>query len=100
MRMLESEGFSFEGYVDIFDGGPTMTARTDQVASIANSKPASLAATECDAGEQALIATGHLSSFRCCYGARAVLENGIAIDSRAADILDARRGDTVWSVAR
>jgi len=100
MRMLESEGFSFEGYVDIFDGGPTMTARTDQVASIANSKPASLAATECDAGEQTLIATGHLSSFRCCYGARAVLENGIAIDSRAADILDARRGDTVWSVAR
>ena len=30
MRMLESEGFAFENYIDIFDGGPTMTARTDQ----------------------------------------------------------------------
>ncbi|NWN23137.1 arginine N-succinyltransferase, partial [Escherichia coli] len=28
MRMLESEGFAWERYVDIFDGGPTMTART------------------------------------------------------------------------
>src|SRR3546814_15285792 len=34
MRMLENEGFAFENYVDIFDGGPTMTARTDQAASI------------------------------------------------------------------
>ena len=34
MRMLENENFAFENYVDIFDGGPTMTARTDQVASV------------------------------------------------------------------
>ena len=34
MRMLEEEGFAYEGYVDIFDGGPTMTARTDRVRSI------------------------------------------------------------------
>ncbi len=31
MRMLEKEGFAYEGYVDIFDGGPTMIARTDDV---------------------------------------------------------------------
>ena len=34
MRMLENEGFAAEGYVDIFDGGPTMTARTSQVRSV------------------------------------------------------------------
>ncbi len=27
MRMLEAEGFRVEGYVDIFDGGPTMTGQ-------------------------------------------------------------------------
>jgi arginine N-succinyltransferase len=100
MRMLENEGFSFEGYVDIFDGGPTMTARTDKVASIANSKPATLAATDCEKGERALIATGYLSSFGCCYGARAEMDGGLAIDSRAADLLDVTPGDEVWSVAR
>src|SRR3546814_1123507 len=38
MRMLENEGFAFENYVDIFDGGQTMIARTDQVASIRDAK--------------------------------------------------------------
>ncbi|MGC8064296.1 arginine N-succinyltransferase, partial [Salmonella enterica] len=34
MRMLENEGFAYENYVDIFDGGPTMLAKTDQVRTI------------------------------------------------------------------
>ena len=37
MRMLENEGFAFQNYVDIFDGGPTMIARTDQIRTIAPS---------------------------------------------------------------
>jgi arginine N-succinyltransferase len=100
MRMLENEGFSYEGYVDIFDGGPTMTARTDKVASISNARESIVIATECEKGERALIATGRLTSFRCCYGARADIDGGLAIDSRAADTLDLQPGDTVWSVAR
>ena len=100
MRMLENEGFHYEGYVDIFDGGPTMTARTDRVESIRKSRQAELVSTDCDKGEQALIATGRLATFRCCYGARAEAEGGIAIDSRAADILDVKPGDSVWSVPR
>jgi len=100
MRMLENEGFSFEGYVDIFDGGPTMTARTDKVASISNSRESTLIATECEKGERVLIATGQLDNFRCCFGARAEVDGGLAIDSRAADVLDVKPGDVVWSVAR
>ncbi|MCB5424985.1 arginine N-succinyltransferase [Altererythrobacter sp. CC-YST694] len=101
MRMLEAEGFNFEGYVDIFDGGPTMTARTDKVESVRNSRCCKVVATEVDKGEQALIATGRLSDFRCCYGARSVDEDGnVSIDSCAADILDVKPGDEVWSVAR
>ena len=100
MRMLENEGFSYEGYIDIFDGGPTMTARTDKVTSIENSRESTLVETECEKGERALIATGSFDTFRCCYGARADIKGGLAIDSRAADMLDVKPGDTVWSVAR
>ena len=101
MRMLEAEGFAFEGYVDIFDGGPTMTARTDKVESVVKAKMATLTQSEVDKGERALIATGHLASFRCCFGARSFDEDGgIAIDSRAADLLDVKPGDAIWSVAR
>jgi arginine N-succinyltransferase len=101
MRMLEHEGFSYEGYVDIFDGGPTMTARTDTVRSVQEAKPAELTGTSLDKGEKAILAAGRLSDFRACYGARDLRADGtIAIDSAAADALDVKPGDEVWSVAR
>ena len=100
MRMLENEGFSYEGYVDIFEGGPTMIARTYSVKSVAEASELTISDTELESGERALIATGHLSEFRCCYGAREVREDGtIAIDSQAADLLAVGKGDKVWSVA-
>ena len=100
MRMLEEEGFAHEGYVDIFDGGPTMTARTDQVRSIAEARAAPLVNEGLIKGEKALIATGRLATFRCCYGQRAWREGGVALDPATAELLEVREGDTVWSVAR
>jgi arginine N-succinyltransferase len=101
MRMLEDEGFRFEGYVDIFDGGPTMVARTDNVTSVRNSTPARVTALDASEGEKAILATGRLGSFRACFGARVLDgEGGIAIDAASADLLDLRQGDRVWSVAR
>jgi len=34
LRLLEVEGFTHEGYCDIFDGGPTVQARTDRIATV------------------------------------------------------------------
>ena len=101
MRMLENEGFHYDGYVDIFDGGPTMIARTDEVTSVKNSVAATLTGHDLKEGERAILATGRLETFRACYGARKLDgEGGIAIDAAAADALDVSEGDTVWSVAR
>lgn len=101
MRMLENEGFRYEGYVDIFDGGPTMTARTDEVKSVREAKARRIAAIDLKQGERAIITAGKLASFRACFGARSVNDDGtIAIDSVAADVLDVKPGDSVWSVAR
>ncbi|MEM9312937.1 MAG: arginine N-succinyltransferase [Pseudomonadota bacterium] len=101
MRMLENEGFHYDGYVDIFDGGPTMVAATDQVTSVRDSREATLAGMDLNEGERAILATGKLETFRACYGARRFAEDGrVAIDAVAADTLDVSEGDTVWSVAR
>ncbi|PZT91206.1 MAG: arginine N-succinyltransferase [Citromicrobium sp.] len=101
MRMLENEGFAYEGYVDIFDGGPTMTARTDNVRSIASAAPGQVVSVELDIGERALLATGTLGSFRCAYGMREIADDGgVAIDEIAARTLGVGPGDEVWSVAR
>jgi arginine N-succinyltransferase len=101
MRMLEDEGFRYEGYVDIFDGGPTMVARTDNVTSVRNACECTITALDVAEGERAILATGSLGTFRACFGAR-VLDGagGAAIDSASADLLDVSEGDTVWSVAR
>ncbi|QFT78416.1 arginine N-succinyltransferase [Erythrobacter sp. THAF29] len=101
MRMLENEGFRYENYVDIFDGGPTMIARTDDVASVRNSVAAKVTGHTLKEGERAILATGRLEDFRSCYGARRLDgEGGIEIDAAAADALDVSEGDIVWSVAR
>ena len=101
MRMLEQEGFAYENYVDIFDGGPTMTARTDRVKGIAEAAPNTLTDISLDIGERALIATGSLRDFRCAYGRRELDADGnIAIDAACAQALEVGVGDDVWSVAR
>ena len=100
MRMLENEGFAFENYVDIFDGGPTMTARTDQVRTIAQAQNGIVAAVEPDGGTEALVATGTLADFRCAFGRVRDVSAGIAIDEACAQALDVAEGDRVTHVAR
>ena len=100
MRMLEEEGFEYEGYLDIFDGGPTMTATTDRVKSIATAKPAVVTGTDCRKGQKVLLAAGQLAGFHGCYGACEPVDGGIALDPVAAELLGVGVGDEVWTVPR
>ena len=96
MRMLENEGFAYENYVDIFDGGPTMTARTDQVASIRNARHVAVSAIA-DGSDDALVATGQLADFRCCFGQ---VSDGGTLDSHAAKLLKIAAGDEISWIGR
>ena len=100
MRMLEEEGFSYEGYIDIFDGGPTMTARTDQVRSVAEAREAVVRNTGAANGKNALLASGTLAEFHCCFGTVAQQRDGVSIDAETASLLGIGAGDKVWSVPR
>lgn len=96
MRMLENENFAFENYVDIFDGGPTMTARTDKVASVAGAKHVAISAIT-NTGDDALVATGHLADFRCCFGK---IGDGSTLDSKAAKLLGVDVGSDISWIGR
>ena len=100
MRMLENEGFAFENYVDIFDGGPTMTARTDQVRAIADARDGKLVAIGDDGGKEALVATGHLADFRAAFGKVRETEGGVVLAEDCARTLDVREADRVTHVVR
>lgn len=100
MRMLENEGFAFESYVDIFDGGPTMTAHTDKVKSIAEARAATVVAVDDDGGERSLVATGRLSDFRCTFARLREARDGVVIDAAAAAALNVGEGDGIVHVGR
>nr|WP_249403774.1 arginine N-succinyltransferase [Sphingomonas sp. CFBP 13720] len=99
MRMLENEGFAFENYVDIFDGGPSMTARTDQIATIRGRREGTIVAIA-EGGTPSLLSTGRLAGFRACLGDVTVRDDGIAIDAAAAAALDVEIGESICHVAR
>lgn len=106
MRMLEIEGFSYECYVDIFDGGPTMCAQTDQIRTIRDSRELLLSGISADTdtdsdAHRAIVATGRLTGFTACYGHVSQLPDGTAtLDSRSAAVLDVGPGDTILAMGR
>jgi arginine N-succinyltransferase len=60
-----------------------------------------VAATDLDIGERAILATGHLASFRACSGMREIIgDSALAIDEHAARALGVGPGDEVWSITR
>ncbi len=100
MRMLEGEGFHHDRYIDIFDGGPTMTARTDQVRSIREAREAAVIATDAVGGSEALIASGALGAFRCTLGEVREEGNVVSLSGPCAAALGVGPGDLVRHVAR
>ena len=100
MRMLEHEGFRHEGYIDIFDGGPTMAAPTDTIKSIRDAHEGAVTAIGGPPGGKALVTTGRLADFRAGYGRIAAKGDDLSINEAAAEVLRLREGDTVLHVSR
>ena len=105
MRMLEEEGFSWERYVDIFDGGPTMTVHTDNIRTIRDAADAAVTAIDAGLGdgkrgEKRLITSGRLEQFRAAYGWVEPQGDGIALDPACAAALGLEPGASVSHIAR
>jgi arginine N-succinyltransferase len=101
MRMLEKEGFRFENYIDIFDGGPTMTALTDDVRTIRDARDATVLTTDHDGGEASLVAAGRLTDFRAAYGKVRQLDGDrIVLDPACARALGVDEGGAVSYTGR
>jgi arginine N-succinyltransferase len=100
LRMLESEGFVFDRYIDIFDGGPTVTARTDDIRTIRESREDVIAEIGDGGPSKVLAAAGRLKDFRACCASVKKLRKGVMIDPEAAGLLEVEVGDTVTTVSR
>lgn len=65
VELLKREGFHASHYVDIFDGGPVLEARTNTLKTIVTSQRKTLRSAESDEGETCLLASGEGEKFRC-----------------------------------
>jgi arginine N-succinyltransferase len=101
MKMLENEGFVFDRYIDIFDGGPTVTAPTDQIRTVEESEAYTIADIGEGGSHKVLAASGWLGDFRACGACvKKLPKKTVLIDAEAAELLEAGIGDRVLMVGR
>jgi arginine N-succinyltransferase len=101
LRMLEEEGFYFDRYIDIFDGGPTVTVDTDDIRTIRESTIETVCEIADGAKVKVLAASGRLKDFRCCCASiKKLPKKGVCIDREAAELLEIEVGDEIAMVAR
>ena len=101
LRMLEAEGFTYDRYVDIFDGGPTVTAPTDRIRTVRESTEETISEIGSGGRTKVLLAAGRLKDFRAGMASvKRGSKKGLCIDEETADLLQLKVGDTVLAVAR
>ncbi len=98
--MLEEEGFAFDRYIDIFDGGPTVTAATDDIRSVRGATSHTVARITEGGERQMLVTRGRLKDFAACFATATPTGEGLRIDPLSAELLGAKVGDELIAVER
>ncbi|WP_150910873.1 arginine N-succinyltransferase [Marinobacter halotolerans] len=108
LKMLQAEGFNFNGMVDIFDGGPVVEAfvhnirtvreSTDRIVMIRSGKSRATAAQPADLprGEEVMVCNGSFRNFRVTtVPADCVNIDTISLTEPVARALEVEAGDRV-----
>jgi arginine N-succinyltransferase len=104
-RLLEQEGFRFEGHVDIFDAGPALESDLADIDAVQKSTTHTVAAVtgaiadSASAAPLMLISNVHLAEFRVGLGRCQISDDNVVISADIAKALGVKVGDTVRVVA-
>ena len=96
-RILEQEGFYYEGYVDLFDAGPTLQAERQRIATVCGSRKAVVGAVAPVRSDQrSMIANTDLNHLRVVLDAiDENPDNTVTVSPAAAQRLQVAHGDRV-----
>ena len=101
LRMLESEGFRYEGYVDIFDAGPTVECDVDDVNAVARSHVFKAAVNNVVPAVDAvmhLVSNVGLGNYRAALVAGVPRDDTFSLDAETAAALNINVGDEIRAV--
>ena len=94
MKLLEEEGFRYQSYIDIFDGGPTVEAPLTEIRSVRRSRElVARIGTVADDSSPCLLASTRFKDFRCVLAGAQLEDGGIAISPAAASALQLEEGE-------
>jgi len=94
-RMLEKEGFRFHGYVDIFDGGPTIEVKVADMRAATASARYKVTAGDPPPGPDLLIINQEITNYRATLAVGAVEGDTLTLSPAVIDGLAISEGDTV-----
>ena len=100
-RMLEGEGFRYEGYVDIFDAGPTVECDVEDVSAVAHSrtfKAGISIATPTDDAVIYLVSNTGMGNFRAALVTTTPVADQFQLNPETAIALNVKAGDEVRAV--
>lgn len=99
-NLLIEEGFRDEGYIDIFDAGPTLVATIDDLRAVHNLRHAMFArADDGDCLRDHLITCGNGTEFRCTVGSIEVAGGQAMTDPASAATLNLTQGQPLSYLA-
>jgi arginine N-succinyltransferase len=93
--MLEREGFRYASLVDIFDAGPTVSARRDDIATVRGSQRRRAKIVHAVEGAPMLVSRDNLMDFRAVRTAAALTPEEAEVSRDAADALRITEGDLI-----
>jgi arginine N-succinyltransferase len=96
LELMQREGFQAGCYLDIFDAGPVLEARTDSLHTLVTSRSKTLHGASEDGGDTCLISAGEGAGFRCTLARVAdTLEGTLKVPVSIWELLDKTAGDEV-----
>ena len=99
LAMLKGEGFSYQGYVDIFDAGPAIECETRKIRAVQDSQVLILAiGTVADDAATYLIHNRKLADCRITAAPARIASGTLVVDALTAKRLHMRAGDQVRAV--
>ena len=100
LAMLKGEGFSYQGYVDIFDAGPAIEAETAKIRAVRDSQSLVLAiGTPGDDASAFIMHNRKREDCRITVGAARLAAGTLVVDPLIAKRLRLAAGDQVRAVA-
>ncbi|KJF95707.1 arginine N-succinyltransferase [Photobacterium angustum] len=97
LRLLENEGFSCRGYVDIFDAGPTVECDVRNVETVRHSKRYTVEINDHHSEQQCLVANTSFTDFRAVASPLEVNDKAqtVVMTQEVADTLMVNAGEPV-----